>query len=113
MDPITWTIIGLGLLGGGAAVYFWDDIQTWANGAIKKIWDRINPAIEVVSNVILFLNKRGALFEKLIEVNIVNINTKKTRLESVREEIRELDLPDDIKALVDQQIKYKLAEAAL
>ncbi len=103
IDPITWTIIGLSFFGGAAVGYFWDDITAWFTRVIESLLDLINRAVEVTSDAIVYLVKKGKRIYKRVEIFARNIYDKTIRLLSDQEEIDPLDVPQDL----EDQLEYK------
>ncbi|MCH2048066.1 MAG: hypothetical protein MK289_06165 [Trichodesmium sp. ALOHA_ZT_67] len=107
IDPITWTIIGLSFF-GGAAGYFWDDITAWFTRVIESLLDLINRAVEVTSDAIVYLVKKGKRIYKRVEVYARNIYDKTTRLLSDQEEIYPDDIPQELKVQLEFKAKLEL-----
>lgn len=78
---IDWIIICAAAFSAGATVgYFWDEITQWATRAIGYILDRINRAIQVTSDAIVYLVKEGRRYYKKVEVYARNIYNESTQL---------------------------------
>ena len=111
MDPLTLTlIIGGSVVAGAAVGYFWEEIEAWAERAVKAILDAINSAIEVTSRAIIYLLKEGRRYYKRAEVYSRNIYNKKTRLLYKQEEIADVDIPEDVLKELDEKQKLKVAQ---
>jgi len=112
IDPISWMIISFiaGAATGATVAYFWDSIKAWATRVVGYIIDTINRAIEVASKAIIYLEKRGARIYKRAEVYVRNIFNGNTSMRYKEEEIPRYDVPDDINADLENQIKMKVMQ---
>ena len=108
IDPITWTIIGLSFFGGAAVGYFWDDITAWFTRVIESLLDLINRAVEVTSDAIVYLVKKGKRIYKRVEIYARNIYDKTTRLLSDQEETYPDNIPQELKDQLEYKAKLEL-----
>lgn len=91
---IEWAIVISFVMGATMAV-FWDKIKAWASKVWHLIVDVINTAIEVVSNVLVYLVKEAGRFYKQVKVFIMN-KSGKVRVEVRRQELSCFEIPNDI-----------------
>ncbi len=109
IDPFTWAIIALYVFDAGLIVAaFWDEIKAWASRMLGYILDAINWAIEVTSDAVVYLVKKGTRVYKRVEVYVRNIYSRATRLNYREEETPRPDVPDDINEQLDEKMKVKL-----
>jgi len=108
MDPI-WII--LVFIAGAAVGRFWKEIKEWANRALGYILDGINRATEVTSDAIVYLVKEGTrrIYKKM-EVWVKDIYTKEIKPKYKEESISRSEVPDEIKAQLDQKEAVKLMQ---
>ncbi|EKD10274.1 MAG: hypothetical protein P5702_08070 [Limnospira sp. PMC 1291.21] len=109
IDPISWTIIAVTIL--GAVSPYWNEIKAWANRAVAQILDTINQAVEVVSDVAIYLLKEKNRYYKQAETYIMNINNKEYRFEIVKESIELSDIPEEFRQQLEERAKIKLMTA--
>jgi hypothetical protein len=109
IDPISWIIIAVAA--AAITTTFWDEIKEWAGYILEGIIDAINEAVEVASDGIVYLVKKGNRIYRRIEVYVRNVNSGETRLETRQEEIADSDIPEDILADLQKQQKTKLMQS--
>lgn len=114
-DPISWIII-LAIFGGGNAInYDWnrilDEIKDWATRVVGDILDTINKALEVASDAIVYLLKKGNRYYKEVKVYVMNINTKKVKI-VLEKEIIDSEIPEDIRQELEKKMELKLMKMA-
>ncbi len=102
IEPITWVvIIGGSFLLGAAVGHFWDHIKAWLTRVTKNLLDSIDKAIQVVSDAMVFLVKKGPRFYKRVEILVRNISSeivgKNKGILYEQKEIPEFDIPEDMK----------------
>lgn len=111
LDPISWALIIAGAFGAGVAFgYFWDDITAWASRMLNRILNAINRAVEVVSNALVYLVKRGTRIYKRVEVFVRNVFNNRNYIRNQEEEIYRDDIPQEILADLDRKQKVRLME---
>ena len=90
---------------------FWKQIKEWADLALGYILNGINKAVEVTSDAFVYLVKEGTrLVVKRMIVGVQNIYTNENRSEKREEEISRSELPDEIKAQLEQRAQMKLMQ---
>ncbi|MBD2184762.1 hypothetical protein H6S82_09380 [Planktothrix sp. FACHB-1355] len=112
IDPITWTIIIGSFLAGATVGYFWDELRAWATRVIGYLLARINRAIEVTSDAIVYLVREGKRYYKKVEMFSRNIYTKVTSLLSDKKEIYQGDIPEDLNKQLEYKSKLELGRAS-
>ena len=92
-----------GAAAGATVAVFWDEIKAWASRALGYILDAINWALEVTSDAITSLMRRGTRYYVRTEVYARNISSGNYRNVYKEKEVPGVDVPDEFK----QQIKNK------
>lgn len=107
---VVWQIVAVfaGVVLGGLLITFWDEIKQWAEKVLGYVLDSINTAIEVTSDVFVYLVKKGTRYYKRLEVFVRNVRTNTTRPKVEEEEVSEYDLPDEVKEQLNARADKKL-----
>ncbi|KYC42269.1 hypothetical protein WA1_20030 [Scytonema hofmannii PCC 7110] len=106
--------VAVGFLAGVAVRHFWKQIKQWVDRMLGLILDSINIAIEVTSDPLVELVKKGfRQIYKQIVVYVKNIYTGEIRPEYREELIPHSQIPDEIKAQLEQKARLKLTQQQL
>jgi hypothetical protein len=96
--------LGLGLIGGAVVVAYWDDIRSWALSTAEA-WVRahLGPgAADALKEVIVVLDRPISAIRRAVRRRLlVRTPTGRVRVAS-EETISAEDLPDDLRAQVNQ-----------
>lgn len=117
MIPLPWLVIGglVGLLGGAAIVYFWDDILKWLHDFLPKVSKMLRamatkiPAFEhvalMVADFVDAVNSKieHKLYHKMQDGQWVEETTRRTLPES--------ELPPAVKRKLEMKRRKQIEEA--
>ncbi|NMG22698.1 hypothetical protein [Brasilonema bromeliae] len=102
LDPISWLIIGA-IIGAGTVV-FWDRIKDWATRVMGFLLDQMNKLVEFLVGGVVFLIKEGKKYYKKLYLYTRDKESQKPyRRESDKVEIKEADIPSDLRDIVPEK----------
>jgi hypothetical protein len=104
MINIDWTILI------NLANSFGNAIKNWANSVVDKILGRIDKAIEVASDAIVYLIKENNRYYKEVKVYMMNIGSREVRFEIQKEVIQLSEIPEDIRKQLEERCELKLMQ---
>ncbi len=108
-DPISWAIIGFVV--GALTATFWEEIVEWADRTFTRIVNTIDKIINVVSDRVVYLvTGRSGVYEKRMEVYAQNVNTGQFNRNVVSEPIDPSQIPDDVRAKLEQERKLRILQ---
>lgn len=98
--PLGWFLVGL--LIGVATTIYWERLKEWAIPVISYLADKMNKLVEVLLGGAVFFIREGRKFFKTAYLYTLE-NQKPYRRQSDRVEIKESDIPSDLRNMIPQK----------
>lgn len=106
---MAWQIVAvlIGVVAGGLLITFWDEIKAWADRVLGSILDSIDRTVEVVSDGVVYLIKKGYEYYKEIEIFLKNRRTGQYEEVRQRVQIPSSQMPPEVKKQLDEREKLE------